>query len=92
MDLCHRIQGVEYIRLRIKDLFSSVVRGVHDPPWCSEPMERRHDVVVRVVRDACWSQVMYLRAVFCTNFFIGRLVFEFLPHPFFDLIGFARSV
>ncbi len=27
-----------------------------DPPWCSEPSERRHVVVVRVVRDACWSE------------------------------------
>ncbi len=35
---------------------ASVVRGVHDPPWCSEPSERRHDVFVRVVRDACWSE------------------------------------
>jgi hypothetical protein len=35
---------------------------------------------------------MYLRAVFWTNFLIGRLVFESLPRPFFDLIIFAGSV
>jgi hypothetical protein len=32
------------------------VRGVHDPPWCSEPSERRHVGVVRVVQDALWSE------------------------------------
>jgi hypothetical protein len=32
------------------------VRGVHDPPWCSEPSERRHVGVVRVVRDALWVE------------------------------------
>ena len=35
---------------------------------------------------------MYLRALFWTNVFIGRLVFESLPRPFFDLIVFAGSV
>ena len=33
------------------------MRGVHDPPWCSEPSERRHVGVVRVVRDALWAEV-----------------------------------
>ncbi len=35
---------------------------------------------------------MYLRALLWTNVFIGRLVFESLPRPFFDLIVFAGSV
>jgi hypothetical protein len=35
---------------------------------------------------------VYLRAVFWTNVFIGRLVFESLSRPFFDLIVFAGSV
>jgi hypothetical protein len=35
---------------------------------------------------------MYLRAAFWTNVFIGPLVFESLPRPFFDLIVFAGSV
>ena len=38
------------------------------------------------------GQVVYLRAVFWTNVVIGRLVFESLPRPFFDLIVFAGSV
>ncbi len=33
------------------------MRGVLDPPWCSEPSERRHVGVVRVVRDALWAEV-----------------------------------
>ncbi len=36
--------------------FASVARGVHDPPWCSEPSERWHVGGVRVVRDAYWSE------------------------------------
>ncbi len=32
------------------------MRGVHDPPWCSEPSACRHVGVVRVVQDACWSE------------------------------------
>ena len=32
------------------------MRGVHDPPWCSEPSERQHVGVVRVVRDALWVE------------------------------------
>jgi hypothetical protein len=35
---------------------------------------------------------MYLRALFWTTVFIGRLVFESLSRPFFDLIVFAGSV
>jgi hypothetical protein len=38
------------------------------------------------------GQVVYLRAVFWTNVVIGRLVFESLSRPFFDLIVFAGSV
>ena len=37
------------------------------------------------------GQFLYLRALFCTNVFIGWLVFESLPRPFFDLIVFAGS-
>ncbi len=29
---------------------------MHDPPWCSEPSERRHVCVVRVVQDAYLSE------------------------------------
>ena len=34
----------------------------------------------------------YLRAMFWTHVFIGRLVFDSLPRPFLDLIVFAGSV
>ncbi len=38
------------------------------------------------------GQFVYLRALFWTNVFIGRLVLESLPRPFLDLIVFGGSV